>query len=208
MHCDGHGCERLPGRRSTALIHRCLPSAPRTRPHHSCLSFTHQSSWPGSSLHLDRRVNLSAMHRHLRRPPMADMGATLVPSYDGQRRNGTRPTSRPICHPARDRELGASCLRVRSQGVPARSPTITAASAAVQPVHLRSCQQEQRLSSPTWRSKRDPYNRSPRRRCRHSRHPHKTGPFQQRPTWGLPASRRLTRRRLTRRLRIRNCRWP
>jgi hypothetical protein len=41
-----HGCDPLAGRRSTALIHRCRPSAPRTRPHHSCRSFTHQSSWP------------------------------------------------------------------------------------------------------------------------------------------------------------------
>ena len=28
-------CERLAGRRSTALIHRCRPSTPRTRPNHS-----------------------------------------------------------------------------------------------------------------------------------------------------------------------------
>jgi hypothetical protein len=42
-------CERFTGRRSLALIHRCLPSLPRTRPNHSkrrrC-SFTHQSSCP------------------------------------------------------------------------------------------------------------------------------------------------------------------
>jgi hypothetical protein len=35
-----HGREPLAGRRSTALIQRCRPSAPRTRPNHSCRSFT------------------------------------------------------------------------------------------------------------------------------------------------------------------------
>jgi hypothetical protein len=39
-------CEPLAGRRSTALIHRWRPSAPRARPHHSRRSFTHQSSLP------------------------------------------------------------------------------------------------------------------------------------------------------------------
>jgi hypothetical protein len=37
---------RLAGRISTPRIHRCRLSAPRTRPHHSWRSFTHQSSWP------------------------------------------------------------------------------------------------------------------------------------------------------------------
>jgi hypothetical protein len=36
----------LAGRRSLALIHRCRPSAPRTRPTHSSRSITHQSSRP------------------------------------------------------------------------------------------------------------------------------------------------------------------
>jgi len=33
-----HGYKPLPGRRSTALIHRWRPSAPRTRPNHSPIS--------------------------------------------------------------------------------------------------------------------------------------------------------------------------
>ena len=41
-----HGGEPLAGRRSTTRIHPRRPSAPRTRHHHSCRSFTHQSSWP------------------------------------------------------------------------------------------------------------------------------------------------------------------
>jgi hypothetical protein len=41
-----HGHSLFAGRRSTALIHRCQPFAPRTRPHHSWRSFTHQSSCP------------------------------------------------------------------------------------------------------------------------------------------------------------------
>jgi hypothetical protein len=41
-----YGCEPLAGRMSLALIQRCLPSAPRTRPSHSRRSFTHQSSCP------------------------------------------------------------------------------------------------------------------------------------------------------------------
>src|SRR5215211_3547335 len=39
----GHG-DGLAGRRSTALIHRCLPSAPRTRPNHSRRSWLDQTS--------------------------------------------------------------------------------------------------------------------------------------------------------------------
>jgi hypothetical protein len=47
-----HECGPVAGRRSLALIQRCLPSAPRARPNHSKRgrrSFTHQSSWPGHS---------------------------------------------------------------------------------------------------------------------------------------------------------------
>jgi hypothetical protein len=43
------GWAPLAGRRLLALIHRCLPSLPRTRPNHSRRgrrSLTHQSSWP------------------------------------------------------------------------------------------------------------------------------------------------------------------
>jgi hypothetical protein len=36
----------LAGRRSAALIHRCRPTEPRTRPIHFPRSFTHQSRWP------------------------------------------------------------------------------------------------------------------------------------------------------------------
>ena len=43
---NGHGCEPLTGRRSLALLHRCLPSGPRTRTPPPCRSFTHQSSVP------------------------------------------------------------------------------------------------------------------------------------------------------------------
>jgi hypothetical protein len=43
-----HGGEPLAGRRSAAFTHRWRPLAPRTRPNHSCRSFTHQSSWPAS----------------------------------------------------------------------------------------------------------------------------------------------------------------
>jgi hypothetical protein len=38
-----HGREPRARRRSTALIHRCRPSAPRTLPHHCCRSFTDKS---------------------------------------------------------------------------------------------------------------------------------------------------------------------
>lgn len=43
----------LAGPRSLALIHRCLLSEPRTRPNHSRRgrrSFTHQSSWPATTM--------------------------------------------------------------------------------------------------------------------------------------------------------------
>ena len=46
MTATSHACESLARRRSTALLHRRRPSGPRTRPHHSCRSFIHQSSWP------------------------------------------------------------------------------------------------------------------------------------------------------------------
>jgi hypothetical protein len=62
---EGHGCEPLPERRSTALIQRWRPSEPRTRPHHSCRSFTYQSSWPAfdhpqreRSLHVSDQVSI------------------------------------------------------------------------------------------------------------------------------------------------------
>jgi hypothetical protein len=44
--CDRSRLQALLGRlRSEALNHACRPSGPRTRPHHSRRSFTHQSSW-------------------------------------------------------------------------------------------------------------------------------------------------------------------
>jgi hypothetical protein len=48
-----YGCEPLARRRSLALIQRCRPSLPRTRPNHSRRSFTHQSSWPPTLAGID-----------------------------------------------------------------------------------------------------------------------------------------------------------
>ena len=50
------------GTKITSLIHRCRPSALRTRPHHSCRSFTPPIELGQlGRLHLDRRIDFSAI---------------------------------------------------------------------------------------------------------------------------------------------------
>jgi hypothetical protein len=59
------GYESHAGRRSTALTHRCRPSAPRTRPNHSCRVFHPPIELacirPGGCVHRDRWIDVSAI---------------------------------------------------------------------------------------------------------------------------------------------------